>query len=250
MSKPTDVAHSEVDEILSKRRKSRGGRACYPCSKRKVRCDSTEHGIPCTTCTRRGHPDICSYKPNTSTDRRIYSSSRSQRFGRSSEDRYLTHTELQGPERHTYSQVQPRNSSAGTWVSPAPRLTCESESSNSRRTTPNQATKSYENASFRGEDSYLGENSAATLVRGQFEQPDSDRVVRNIRPVLGLQNTSAAYPYMTARSPEQTLKEVYEVLPQSEDILRSEGLHVLAYPTEILDTFISIEPSLSTSTLL
>lgn len=31
----------EVDEILRKKRKFRGGKACYPCAKRKVKCDSS-----------------------------------------------------------------------------------------------------------------------------------------------------------------------------------------------------------------
>jgi hypothetical protein len=47
----------EIDQILRRKRKSTE-KACYPCHRRKVRCN---HGQPCSTCQRRGHPEICSY---------------------------------------------------------------------------------------------------------------------------------------------------------------------------------------------
>ncbi|KAL6889997.1 hypothetical protein GGI43DRAFT_430713 [Trichoderma evansii] len=47
----------EIDQILRGKRKSTE-KACYPCHRRKVRCN---HRQPCGTCQKRGHPEICSY---------------------------------------------------------------------------------------------------------------------------------------------------------------------------------------------
>ena len=242
MSESPNTSRTEVDEILSKRRKHRGGRACYPCSKRKVKCDSSEH-MPCTTCVRRGHPEICSYKPNT-TPRRSYQDGPASRIdaGPSKYGPIVNRPEPREPEPRFSSQPQMTNSPAKTWVNSETRRTIDSESSTSYRTTPAQTTSLHVSPAFEGEESYLGENSAAALVRGQIEQSDSHRIVRDIRPVLGLQNTSISYPYMTARTSDQTLKEVFEVLPQSEDILRFEIDLFQRISTEtLIDTFTSIE---------
>ena len=49
----------EVDSIIRTARKLRQPKACYPCYKRKVKCD---RGRPCTTCSERNHIDLCSYQ--------------------------------------------------------------------------------------------------------------------------------------------------------------------------------------------
>lgn len=53
-------SHSAADRILNLKRKEREVGACYPCRKRKVKCDGTK---PCHTCQKRHHPDICTYDP-------------------------------------------------------------------------------------------------------------------------------------------------------------------------------------------
>lgn len=51
----------DVDEILRRKRKARGGqKACYPCRSRKVKCS---YESPCKTCIDREHPELCSYHP-------------------------------------------------------------------------------------------------------------------------------------------------------------------------------------------
>lgn len=49
---------NEIDLLLVKRRRFRPTKACYPCRKRKVKCDLNQ---PCGSCERRGHPDLCDY---------------------------------------------------------------------------------------------------------------------------------------------------------------------------------------------
>lgn len=50
----------EVNDFLRKKRKAREHKACYPCRRRKVKCDLSR---PCQTCRDRDHPELCSYHP-------------------------------------------------------------------------------------------------------------------------------------------------------------------------------------------
>jgi Fungal Zn(2)-Cys(6) binuclear cluster domain len=54
------LGESEINEILRRKRKVRGQRACYPCRQRKVKCN---HETPCQRCIERGHTDLCRYQP-------------------------------------------------------------------------------------------------------------------------------------------------------------------------------------------
>lgn len=51
---------AEVNDFLRKKRKAREHKACYPCRRRKVKCDLSR---PCQTCRDRDHPELCSYHP-------------------------------------------------------------------------------------------------------------------------------------------------------------------------------------------
>lgn len=51
---------AEVNDFLRKKRKAREHKACYPCRRRKVKCDLSR---PCQTCRDREHPELCSYHP-------------------------------------------------------------------------------------------------------------------------------------------------------------------------------------------
>lgn len=49
----------DVDTVLFKRRRFRAAKACYPCRRRKVKCDLNQ---PCGTCISRDHADLCEYR--------------------------------------------------------------------------------------------------------------------------------------------------------------------------------------------
>lgn len=56
-----------LKDLLRSRQQSRNGvrgnpRSCLPCRERKVRCDKQ---LPCLTCEKRGHPDLCDYETST-----------------------------------------------------------------------------------------------------------------------------------------------------------------------------------------
>lgn len=56
----------QVDGLLlsSKKIRYRNRKACYPCNKRKIKCDRDEQpsGQPCSNCRKRPHPELCSYE--------------------------------------------------------------------------------------------------------------------------------------------------------------------------------------------
>jgi Fungal Zn(2)-Cys(6) binuclear cluster domain/Fungal specific transcription factor domain len=56
----------QVDGLLlsSKKIRYRNRKACYPCNKRKIKCDRDEqpNGQPCSNCRKRPHPELCSYE--------------------------------------------------------------------------------------------------------------------------------------------------------------------------------------------
>ena len=47
---------ARVRELLKSKRRHRGIKSCFPCRHRKVRCDGD---VPCSSCVRRGHPELC-----------------------------------------------------------------------------------------------------------------------------------------------------------------------------------------------
>lgn len=56
-----------LKDLLRSRQQSRNGvrgspKSCLPCRERKVKCDNQ---LPCSTCRKRGHPDLCDYQGST-----------------------------------------------------------------------------------------------------------------------------------------------------------------------------------------
>lgn len=62
----TESEKQRIDHILQSKRK-REFKACYACHQRKVKCDGE---LPCRTCRRRGHPEICTYEVSESRGKR------------------------------------------------------------------------------------------------------------------------------------------------------------------------------------
>ncbi|KAI3550016.1 fungal specific transcription factor [Colletotrichum abscissum] len=58
---------SALRDLLKSRQRDRKGvrgnpKSCIPCRERKVKCDKE---LPCSTCDKRGHPDLCNYESST-----------------------------------------------------------------------------------------------------------------------------------------------------------------------------------------
>lgn len=56
------LSNADVDNILSSsgRNRQRIRKACYPCNKRKIKCDRDER-VPCGNCAKRPHPELCTF---------------------------------------------------------------------------------------------------------------------------------------------------------------------------------------------
>ncbi|KAL6699228.1 hypothetical protein J3F84DRAFT_405981 [Trichoderma pleuroticola] len=52
--------------LLRKRRRLRAAKSCYPCRRRKVKCNLRQ---PCGSCVIRGHPELCDYSVQILADR-------------------------------------------------------------------------------------------------------------------------------------------------------------------------------------
>jgi hypothetical protein len=68
-SEPQSLTDRQVDGLLlsSKKIRYRNRKACYPCNKRKIKCDRDEqpNGQPCSNCRKRPHPELCSYEDSS-----------------------------------------------------------------------------------------------------------------------------------------------------------------------------------------
>jgi len=57
-----EMSQDEIDAIIRNKRKLRDPKACYACHRRKVKCD---RNLPCDSCIKRDHPELCSYERPT-----------------------------------------------------------------------------------------------------------------------------------------------------------------------------------------
>lgn len=58
----TEQPSPSLKQTLRNRHLSRNRPSCLPCRERKVRCTKE---VPCSTCIKRGHPDLCTYRDST-----------------------------------------------------------------------------------------------------------------------------------------------------------------------------------------
>ena len=74
----TEMDQDEVDAIIRNKRKVRDPKACYACHRRKVKCD---RNLPCDSCVKRDHPELCSYERPTKKRRLALSNALAQAEG-------------------------------------------------------------------------------------------------------------------------------------------------------------------------
>ncbi|CAG7996544.1 unnamed protein product [Penicillium salamii] len=191
-------SHDEVDRVLRLKRKEREVRACYPCRKRKVKCDGTQ---PCRTCQKRNHPHICTY--DLPPDSRKEAS-------------------------HPAVNVQS--------ASPSPGRVQRSRRQNEFPAAP-LANIPLANipTSHRLDDTaknyvYSGDNSVVSILRSRASD-GNESMTQDLGSVLGLQNTFNNYPFMDSKTPQEKWKSLLSVLPQRSEVLKFFHYYrVTAYP--------------------
>lgn len=191
----------EIDHILRRRRKPTE-KACYPCHRRKVRCN---HAQPCSTCQRRGHPEICSY-----------SFSATKRRGKRRQ------TDVDNSLRATSvaddSAIPWRNDSEEAVDDTL--LTPSLEPPDSHSNAENSPNFTNGKASTPADDTYQGDNSIVSMLRLRTTNPPPSSRIRDARVFFGLQNSFSNDPLFTIPTPEQRWETLVELSPQNEEFHR------------------------------
>ncbi|KAI9727008.1 MAG: hypothetical protein M1834_008590 [Cirrosporium novae-zelandiae] len=220
-SPPSDrivTTQEEVNRILRLRKKHRQPTSCYPCRQRKVKCDNHQ---PCLTCSKRGHPEICSYNPARKNieDAGRAGLTRGFKPGNGPE------TSSQNASYHdNNAQFSGSPKVSNSFLNVSSRPSPNNMYSNNPEVIPTQnrddarATRQ----SLQGgcnDYSYTGANSTASFVR--FQARDANHpLAQEIEPVLGLRNTYERYPFMETESPEEQRQTLSRLLPDQKEVLR------------------------------
>lgn len=166
----------QADQVLLSFRKRRSTPACYPCSKRKVRCRGAR---PCEACKARGHPGIC-HDEDISKRRR-------PKAGKSPSNTHLLH------------ETDP--TSIGQPARPSPGLVNQSDPSRPQQealqlqTSPSSIPTT-EPSTTRIDEPFIepsvGKFSAINFIR---ERLGADQTLdRDIHPSMGMGNTASKPP--------------------------------------------------------
>ncbi|CZT48803.1 probable ZFR1 regulator of fumonisin biosynthesis [Rhynchosporium secalis] len=180
---PLDLTPDEANRIIHSHRKVRYGTACWPCRQRKVKCDNKQ---PCENCVKRDHANLCSYNPK------------------------------QNPSK----SKDPPGSVAGVKRarSPASDESVKKEEDRWPRTTDEEDPN---------ESRYLGQNSIAAFLSEEAQAGESlsddeqDVIRKDIMPILGLQISSASYPFMSREHMDKIRLEIAAALPSDRDVLKT-----------------------------
>ncbi|UKZ82723.1 hypothetical protein TrVFT333_010518 [Trichoderma virens FT-333] len=231
----------EIDRVLYLRRISQA-RSCYPCRQRKVKCD---HGQPCQTCQKRGHPEICSYNVGTSEKKR----------GRRAKAAAASVTPVRAsrrrdsepePESDPEPGLEPprRNAEAGDdgnesepSLAHTPSSLATPRTSNSILFTGPQNTTATANYHPPRKELYQGGSSVLTMLHGSADSPAVE-MRRKAGPLLGLHNTLEFYPFMKIKTLQERWAELLKIIPQKQEVLRyfpSHGATIYPLSPVLLD---------------
>ncbi|KAK4066215.1 transcriptional regulator family: Fungal Specific TF [Trichoderma aggressivum f. europaeum] len=220
------LQQKEIDRVLHLRRISQA-RSCYPCRQRKVKCD---HGQPCQTCRKRGHPEICSYNvgtPEKKRGRRAKAAAAAavstashrgavQRGGSEPEPESEPEAGLEPPRRNDDAGAHGHESEPSLAHTPSSLAT--TQTSNSILFTRSADTTAASCHPPRKE-LYQGGSSVLTMLHGSTDSPAVE-MRRKAGPVLGLHNTLEFYPFMKLKTWQERWVALLKLIPQKQEVLR------------------------------
>ncbi|ETS88143.1 hypothetical protein PFICI_01971 [Pestalotiopsis fici W106-1] len=224
----TPIPPGSLKDVLRRRQQGRNSRSCLPCRERKVKCD---HELPCGTCTKRGHADLCSY-PSSEQSNGTSRTSNSARWSRSRRSTPIAETFDNGLLSSANGTLQVTNGIG-------------SLGSASDEVGRSAATASPTGNPGPGD---LGNASVSSPIREQLSSSRSDNPQRSayengVRPLLGLETDNEDSPSL----PRVNTKILYESLPGNQDMirlfethrLRCHPFHIITYNIEELQTKLS-----------
>lgn len=215
-----EMDQEEIDAIIRNKRKVRDPKACYACHRRKVKCD---RNLPCDSCVKRDHPELCSYERPTKKRRIALTSNVNQTEAAASENHdpsLQTGPNVSVPREHweriNRELQQLRATTKISRLSQAqPNLEAESEEG------AISGPQSRDEADREGIHApsnqmgliHLGSRSILAYMMGLGRSKTTQDTARslleeNILPKLGLDNESATYPFVDLWSTESSMQDV------------------------------------------
>lgn len=195
-------------DLLRSRQQTRNGvrgnpKSCLPCRERKVKCDKA---LPCSTCDKRGHPDLCEYEKSS---RQSLGSPRSPAPSTRRITRLPSHTsETDASHQETYPNFQDVGQvpMEDFNTMPTPNMTAPSDPAVLPTTNTSTARRG-------GDTLFLADNSVVNMVRRRSVRSRDDPARQSafetgILPLLGVS--------------EETRTSIlsYPSLPSDQEIVR------------------------------
>lgn len=214
-----EMAQEEIDAIIRNKRKVRDPKACYACHRRKVKCD---RNLPCDSCIKRDHPELCSYERPTKKRRIALPGSMGHGEGTPFDNQ--DPAQQSGPnvtvpreqwDRMNREIQRLRNRVKSESMSPEALQVDldDSHAAGSHSRSEEAEREGYHAPSNQMGTMHLGSRSVLAymmaLGRSQTTQDTARSLLEeNILPKLGLDNESATYPFVDLWSTASSMQDV------------------------------------------
>ncbi|KAH8815497.1 hypothetical protein F5884DRAFT_180921 [Xylogone sp. PMI_703] len=213
----------QIDNVLSTRRRKSYPKACYPCRRRKVRCDREE---PCNNCVKYSHPQLCSYSARDRIDRRAPAHAQNSSY-QPLNDRLAT---LESRMEMIAEQVVRRLGSAGFGHPDA----LSSQSPSSTDGEQQIAVPGDTRLKNIGTGVYLGAESIASAIMDiitstdtmrnlsdlKIRNEDKDLSSRQVMKLLCMEDTGETFLFANLWRPGVTVQEICFALPDDASFYR------------------------------
>ena len=211
-----EMAQEEIDAIIRNKRKVRDPKACYACHRRKVKCD---RNLPCDSCVKRDHPELCSYERPTKKRRIALTGASNQPDGAEPE----SPVQQSGPnvtvpreqwERLNRELQQFRSVGKTGRLSPGAGQSEDDPNATGTHSRGDETEREGIHApSTQMGTMHLGSRSVLAYMMGLRRTKSAQDTAKslleeNILPKLGLDNESATYPFVDLWSTESSMQDV------------------------------------------
>ncbi len=214
-----EMAQEDIDAIIRNKRKVRDPKACYACHRRKVKCD---RNLPCDSCIKRDHPELCSYERPTKKRRIALPGPMGQHEGTpfdGHDPALQTGPNVTVPreqwERMNRELQRLRTQVKSESLSPGgPHTETDDPNAAGTHSRSDEAEREGIHApSNQMGTMHLGSRSVLAymmaLGRSQTTQDTARSLLEeNILPKLGLDNESATYPFVDLWSTASSMQDV------------------------------------------
>ena len=219
MSEMSILQAGNLDNLLQQKKQAGKVKSCYPCRKRKVRCDNHQ---PCNNCSKRDLSELCVYN--------------------------VTSSQVDGVRSAGVGSLQslPRkrrcSSDAASTLGPAATPPLQESVASTRIPTPRSSVIPQSPSMIdRGEglsqrptsSAYLGSNSLPTFFStespNRLSTTENDVLEQDVSLMLGLHSSTAEYPFHEVGTAKSLEHELRNSLPDDREIMASVFI-MIRYP--------------------